>query len=111
MTKISRPRAMLWAFALALTVPFAPALAGEAGFMPWTDILMMADTDSDGGVSMMEVESFREPAYAGFQPWMGKNFNAIDLNQDGMVTMYEMKKYTMEHGMDERDLPMLWYKK
>jgi Ca2+-binding EF-hand superfamily protein len=100
MTKTSRLRPALWAFVLVLAAPFAP----------WTDILMMADRNSDGGVDMAEVKSFREPAYAGFQPWMGTNFNALDLNQDGMVTMYEMKKYLMEHKMDDRDLPVVWYR-
>jgi hypothetical protein len=98
MTKTSRLRPALWAFVLVLAAPFAPGLAGEAGFMPWTDILMMADRNSDGGVDMAEVKSFREPA------------NALDLNQDGMVTMYEMKKYLMEHKMDDRDLPVVWYR-
>jgi hypothetical protein len=112
MTKTLTLRVPALALALACGAALAtPAQAGEAGFMPWTDILMMADTNKDGMVTMPEVMTYEDKRYEGFMPWMGKNFNSVDLNEDGMVTMYEMKKYLMDHDMDERDLTLIWYSK
>jgi hypothetical protein len=104
-------RAGLSAVAGAAFLALAAGVSAQ-GFMPWTEILEMADKNRDGMVTMEEVNDAgmkRDPVPAGFQPWMGMNFNAIDLNQDGMVTMEEVDEYLSMHDMTSDDLTEAWY--
>jgi hypothetical protein len=79
---------------IAMAAIIAP-LASAQGFMPWTDVMMMADGDHDGMVTMDEVKKFNAADhFVGFQPFMTDHFKDLDLNKDGMVTMAEVKMFS-----------------
>lgn len=64
-------------------------------------------------MTMAEVSAFSDERYAGFEPWMGKNFNAIVTNDDGKLTTEELEDYSrrpprrMRNGMRKHDRTML----
>ncbi len=85
--------------------------AGAQGFMPWTDVMMEADADSSGGVTMDEIKAHSlGEDFQGFQPWMADHFAGLDLDGDGEVTMFELKKGTMGMGMDDKEVSEGFYR-
>ncbi|MGV0005459.1 MAG: hypothetical protein ACNYPG_02330 [Candidatus Porifericomitaceae bacterium WSBS_2022_MAG_OTU9] len=85
--------------------------AQEGGFMPWTDVMMEADADGSGGVSMAEIKSYRlGKRFQGFQPWMSDHFAELDTNGDGEVNLTELKKGTMEMEMGDAEVSSGFYR-
>ncbi len=100
---------MMFVFALAFIA--APFGASAQGFMPWTDVMMEADSDKDGSVSMEEIKAFRLGSrFQGFQPWMVDHFAELDLDGDGSVSMYELKKGTMGMEMSDAEVSSGFYR-
>lgn len=91
-----------------LAMPFG---AFAQGFMPWTDVMMEADTDGDGGVSMAEIKAFRLGSrFQGFQPWMVDHFAELDLDGNGEISMYELKKGAMSMEMTDAEVSTGFYR-
>ncbi len=89
----------------------ANAQGGGSGFMPWTDVMMDADADGSGGVSMSEIKTYRLGSrFQGFQPWMGDHFDELDLDGDGEITMFELKKGTMGMEMEDQEVSTGFYR-
>ena len=79
--------------------------AQGAGFMPWTDIMKMADTNKDGAVSPMEVMTFKfATEYPGFQPFIATHFMRLDTNEDGMISVAEFHSQMAEMEMADGDV-------
>ena len=94
-----------------LALSLFTAAAGAQGFMPWTDIMMMADMNHDGGVSMDEVKTYNaNDHFIGFQPFMADHFKDCDKDADGEVSMYELKVCTKAMGMTDSETSMMFYK-
>ena len=84
---------------------------GAQGFMPWTDVMVEADTDGSGGVSMEEIKNYRlGTRFQGFQPWMTDHFAELDTDGDGEVSMSELKKGSMGMEMGDSDLSTGFYR-
>ncbi|MCI0401070.1 MAG: hypothetical protein L0Y67_02005 [Gammaproteobacteria bacterium] len=95
------------------TLLFVTAFSVQAqGFMPWTEVFVMADTSGDGMITMVEIQEFQtaHTEVSGFSPWASQNFDAMDTNDDGMVTMHEMKVYTMSMKMTDSQVTEGFYK-
>ena len=75
-----------------------------AGFMPWTDVYMMADADHSGALTPAEVKHFSSSQVQGFAPWVSEHFSEMDTNQDNQLTMYEMKAYMMKMSMGDEEM-------
>lgn len=86
-----------------LTAHSAPDL-GHA-FVPWTDLVLHADENGDGGLAIDEIERFRgHDQVKGFFPFMSKHFNDLDKDGDSKVTMHEIKMATMKMGMTDAEV-------
>ncbi|MGQ0657376.1 MAG: hypothetical protein ACT4NU_04660 [Chromatiales bacterium] len=84
---------------------WACAIGAAGGFMPWTGVMHLADTDGDGMISMDEVREFsRTGEYTGFQPFMADHFMELDRNSDDMISGEELKSGMMKMGMSDEDL-------
>lgn len=95
----------------ALSLALVAAGAHAEGFMPWTKVLEMADTDGDGMVSAKEIMYFdAADHYVGFQPFMTSHFRDFDTNGDGMVTMEESKAAVARLGMSEAEMSEAFFK-
>ncbi len=82
-------KALVLAVACVIVLP-----AFAQGFMPWTDVVMMADTNHDGMMTMEEVKKFNAADhFVGFQPFMIDHYKDLDTNNDGMVSMAEVKMF------------------
>lgn len=89
-------------FVLLCTVLSAPLTSHAGSFMPWTDVIMEADQDGDGGLTMQEVERYKgHKDITGFYPFMLNHFDEFDLDGNKMLSMYEIKKGTMKMGMTD----------
>jgi hypothetical protein len=98
---------LTFTFVLSL---FAVA-AGAQGFMPWTDVMMMADMNHDGELSMDEVKTYNaKDHFIGFQPFMVDHFKDCDKDDDDAVSMYELKVCTKEMGMTDSETSRVFYK-
>ena len=98
---------------LILAVAFAIVLPAFAqGFMPWTDVMMMADTDHDGMTSMEEVKTFNAADhFIGFQPFMIDHYKDLDINKDGMVSMAEVKMFAKNQmKWSDPEISKMFYK-
>ena len=82
------------------------------GFMPWTDVFMMADGDHDGMVNMDEVKKFgHNDHFVGFMPFMTDHYKDLDRNKDGMVSMAEVKMFSKEQmKWTDPELSSMFYK-
>lgn len=88
-----------------------PLGVSAQGFMPWTDVMMEADSDGSGGISMQEVKAYKLGSrFQGFQPWMADHFAEVDLDGDGEVSMFELKKSTMNMGMTDQEVSTGFYR-
>jgi hypothetical protein len=86
---------------LAAALSFSAASIAE-GFMPWTDVMKMADKNSDGMITPSEVMYFESSAhFVGFQPFMADHFKDFDADGDGMVSMDEASAGTDKLGMSD----------
>lgn len=95
---------------LGLALAAGAATAAAQGFMPWTKVLEMADTDGDGMLSAKEVLYFdAADHYVGFQPFMSTHFREFDANGDGMVTMEESRAAVERLGMSEADMSKAFF--
>jgi hypothetical protein len=75
------------------------------GFMPWTEIMLEADTDGSGSLRMSEIKAFKaSDHFVGFQPFMVDHFKDCDTNGDDEVTMAELKTCTMSMGMSDAEV-------
>ena len=95
-----------------LLLLFISSAQAEVGFMPWTDVAEMADMNSDGMISVFEVESFKPASkFPGFQPWMADHFNDLDSNKDGMVDADELMKAKDMFKMDDTAMSQAFIKR
>ncbi|MEM7540635.1 MAG: hypothetical protein AAF384_03505 [Pseudomonadota bacterium] len=79
---------------LILALGVVAGASAQSGFMPWTDVVMMADTNDDGMMTEDEVKKFMAADhFVGFQPFMKDHFKNLDANGDGMVSMAEVKMF------------------
>lgn len=80
----------------------ASAVEGDP---PWLRVIRQADTDADGSVSMNEVKEYaHNDEYVGFQAFMADHFIALDTNEDGMVSVQEMKEGLMRLGITDDEI-------
>lgn len=80
----------------------ASALEGEP---PWMQVVRQADTDADGSVSMNEVKEYaHNDEYVGFQAFMADHFITLDTNEDGMVSVEEMREGLMRLGISDDEV-------
>ena len=87
-----------------LLVTGSGSALGE-GFMPWTDIMKMADVNSDQMISPHEVMMFKYAAqYPGFQPFIATHFMHFDADGDGMITYGEFHSEMGTMKMTEGDM-------
>ena len=101
-------KTLLFVFLASLLVA---GTASAQGFMPWTDVMMMADIDNDGSLSMDEVKKFNaSDHFVGFQPFMVDHFKDCDADKDGSVTMYEVKACSKGMGMTDEETSEVFYK-
>ena len=93
---------------LALSAPMwiAPLAAHAAPEMtPWTELVLQADENGDGGLSLEEIDRYRNHgALIGFHPFMSKHFTEFDSDGDHKVNMAEIKSGTMKMGMTDADV-------
>ena len=103
---------ILFGMTLLVTgLAFHATAGAQGGFMPWTDVMMEADADESGGVSMREVMAHRLGSRSqGFQPWMSDHFDELDLDGDGEVTMFELKKGIMGMEMEDDEVSTGFYR-
>lgn len=99
-----------------LTLLFAGLLVSgivyAEGFMPWTDVTAMADSNKDGMLTMPEVEQFKQATeFPGFQPFMTDHFKELDTNADGMVDSDELAKAKEMFQMDDTAMSQAFFKK
>ena len=87
------------------------ASAQEGGFMPWTDVMMEADADKSGGVSMSEIKNYRlGERFQGFQPWMADHFAELDADGNGEINLTELKSASMKMKMSDAELSSGFYR-
>ena len=78
--------------------PAAPASKYEGGpSEKWEDAFKRADKDHDGGLSRKELEQVK-----GF-PSLKKNFDAMDANRDGKVTIAERQAWIDKRARRKRN--------
>lgn len=93
----------LHSIALLALAPIGIATA--AGFMPWTDVIKMADADNDSKLSHSEVMNFAEREhFQGFQPFMANHFTKFDFNKDGFLSFEECRKGMQESGYTDEQV-------
>lgn len=89
----------------------ASIAVSAAGFMPWTDVMMGADADGNGAISMSEVKNYKLGSrFVGFQPFMVDHFAELDTDGDGQISMYELKKGTMDMDMTDSEVSTGFYR-
>ena len=68
-------------------------MAWAAGFMPWTDVLTIADENKDQKLTSAEIMNFaKREHFQGFQPFMASHFQKYDFNKDGFLSFEECRK-------------------
>jgi Ca2+-binding EF-hand superfamily protein len=76
--------------------------AQAENFMPWTDIMKLADSNKDQIVSPAEVMMFKfADQYPGFQPFIATHFMNFDADKDGMITFDEFHAQMGSLKMDD----------
>lgn len=96
---------------LALTLVGAASAVQAEGFMPWTDVMMQADTNHDGALTMAEVKNYKaSDHFIGFQPFMADHFQDYDTNGDGKVSMAELKAGTIRDQMTDPEVSVAFFK-
>jgi hypothetical protein len=100
---------VLTACVLAFTMGSTQFAAAE-GFMPWTDVMKMADSDKDGMLTPKEVMYFKSAdTHSGFRPFMVDHFADFDTDGDGMVSEGEMKAAVERLGMSDADMSKAFF--
>jgi hypothetical protein len=95
---------------LAAAVVPGGAVRADDEFLSWSDIIKRAMADYPGlTMEMAHAFAAREKQFAGFAPWMDAHFDDGDTNDDGMVTMVEMRAWVDVHHMSDADLSKAWY--
>ncbi len=90
---------------IAIVMACAAGAAGAEGFMPWTDVVKMADGNADGMLTPTEVMYFKEAGeYPGFMPFMTDHFKGFDTDQDGMVSKAELDAAMQKYGMTDTQM-------
>jgi hypothetical protein len=96
---------------LSAVLIVAANFAMAQGFMPWTEVMLEADADGDGMLSMGEVKAYKaSDHFIGFQPFMIDHFKDCDTSGDDNVSMAELKKCTMEMGMSDSEVSTGFYR-
>lgn len=68
------------------------ANSNAQGFMPWEDVLKLADANADGKVTKVEVRSFGPTEeIPGFVPWITDHWADLDADKDGDVSLDECR--------------------
>jgi len=87
-------------------------VANAEGFMPWTDVMKMADTDKDGMLTPREVMYFEgSDSHVGFQPFMVDHFKDFDTDGDGMVSAAELAAAKDKLGMSDDDMSKAFFER
>lgn len=74
-------------------------------FVSWTEFFIQADRSGDGGLSLEEIERFKNHGdMPGFHPFMTRHFKELDMDGNQQVTMHEMKMVTMKMGMSDAEV-------
>lgn len=80
----------------------ASALEGDP---PWIQVIRQADTDADGSVSMNEVKEYaHNDEYVGFQAFMADHFITLDTDEDGMVSVEELRSGLLRLGISDDEV-------
>jgi hypothetical protein len=80
-------------------------IAWAGGFMPWADVVKMADLDQDRKLSAAEILNFpHHEHFQGFQPFMANHFQKYDFNQDGFLSFEECRKGMKMDGYSEEQM-------
>ncbi|MEQ8661745.1 MAG: hypothetical protein RLW62_13105 [Gammaproteobacteria bacterium] len=88
------------------------ASASAAGFMPWTDVMKMADTDKDGMLTPHEVVYFKgNDSHTGFRPFMVDHFADFDTDGDGMVSAGELAAAKTKLGMSDEEMSKAFFER
>jgi len=96
---------------VALTLFGGISAAQAQGFMPWGDVVGMADTDNDGALTMDEVNNYEGSGeHIGFQPFMTDHFQDLDIDGDGKVSMEELEKGTSDMSISDDQMTEGFYK-
>ena len=96
---------ILKAIAISAALITAINVVQAESFMPWTEVMAMADTDRDQRISPAEVMMFRfAEAYPGFQPFFATHFMRFDTNADGLVDDAEFHAGMDSMKMNDSDM-------
>jgi Ca2+-binding EF-hand superfamily protein len=78
---------------------------GMEAVTPWIEVMKQADTDADGNVSMNEVKEYaHNEQYMGFQAFMADHFIDLDVNNDSMVSVEELRSGLMRLGISDDEV-------
>jgi hypothetical protein len=98
-------------FILTTIFALAANTAIAQGFMPWTEVMLDADTDGSGTLNMDEIKAYKaSDHFIGFQPFMVDHFQDCDKNKDSEVSMAELKSCTMKMGMGDEEVSTGFYR-
>ncbi len=79
--------------------------AHAEGFMPWSDIMKMADANNDQVLTPKEVMTFEfATQYPGFQPFVASHFMQLDADHDGTITFEEFRSRMTTIDMDDKEM-------
>lgn len=96
---------ILNAIAISAALAATTDIVQAESFMPWTEVMNMADTDHDQRISPAEVMMFRfAEEYPGFQPFFAIHFMHFDANADGLVDDAEFHAAMDTMKMNDSDM-------
>jgi hypothetical protein len=85
----------------AASAPAAKKADAKQGRADWEAAFKKADTDGSGGLSKAELEKTDAKAF----PAIKKNFDAMDANKDGQVTMAERDAFGKAKKKEKAEKP------
>ncbi|MEM7468357.1 MAG: hypothetical protein AAF387_15920 [Pseudomonadota bacterium] len=84
--------------------------AAAQGFMPWNDVLTLADIDRDGKVTKVELTKFGPTdEIPGFVPWMSDHWADLDADKDGDVSLDECRSGIEAAGWTDDEIRDAFY--
>ena len=79
-----------------------------ADFRPWTEVAHDADVNIDGMLTPKEIVHADVDA-PGFRPFLAEHFMDLDTDDDGMISMQEIKTGTERMGMTEQESSEMFF--
>ena len=87
----------------SLTAHHTPR-SGHA-FVPWTELVIQADRNGDGGLTLEEIERLQNHGNTiGAYPFMHEHFNGPERNGNERVNMHEIKAVIPKSGRTDAEL-------